>query len=421
MKYHALKINSEKYKWVIAFMCMLVLCIGLGFCSTAKSIFIAPITEAFGFTRSAYSVNDTLRYVTVSVVTMFFYILVQKFGTKKLMIIGMVFYIISTILNAFSTTLIGFYIAGIFLGLGVSLSSTTMASLIINTWFDKHQGAVLGVVMASNAVGSAVAVNILTPIIYKDGNPFAFRNAYLLTAILLLVTTLIFAIFYKGKEKTIHKQDTQNKKELIKDTSDGFEFKEIIKLPEFYIITLCMFFFFLTSIGNVVTPHFTDIGFEPSFVASTLSILSVGLALSKILVGVIYDRFGIRTALNVCLVSSVVAKFLLFVISASPTGKVLAILHSLLNALGTTVETVMLPIVATALFGGKSFVKTLSFITVAGNVGHSLCAPLLNLPYDISGDYTLSFVFSFAFSVAIFIAMNVVITTLKNKKTLEVL
>ncbi len=416
LKHLSSKTKKEKYKWVIAGMCALVLCIGLGFCSSAKNIYVAPVTDAFGFSRSAYTVNDTCRYVTVSVVTLFFYTLVHKFGTKKLFLAGMFCYIISTLLNAFATTLAGFYLAGIFLGIGVSWSSTTMVSLVVNTWFDKNQGTVLGTVLASNAIGSAIAVYILTPIIYQDGNPFAFRNAYLLTALLLLITTLIFTVFYREKAKD-NLMKPKKETDAIENEDEGLDFKEILRLPQFYVTLFCLALFSLTTINNIVPPHFADIGFEPSFVASVLSIFSVGLAVAKILAGMLYDRFGIRTALNICLISSAVSKLLLLIINLSPTGKVFAILHCLLSALGTPIETVMLPIITLGLFGKKSFVKTLSLVSTASTVGFSLCSPVLNLPYDIAGDYTLSFVFALIACIAIIIAMNVVITSLKNKKS----
>lgn len=412
MKRFSLKENEENYKWIITGMCVLVLCIGLGFCSSAKSIYIAPITEAFGFSRSAFTVNDTCRYVTVSVVTLFFYSLVQKFGTKKLFLAGLFCYIISTLLNAFASTLVGFYLAGIFLGLGVAWTSTTMVSLVVNTWFDKNQGTVLGAVLASNAIGSAIAVYILTPIIYEADSPFAYKKAYLLTALLLLITTLIFAIFYREKAKD-NLIAPKKEADAAKKEEDGLEFKEILRLPQFYITLFCLCLFSLTTVNNIVPPHFADIGFEPPFVASVLSIFSVGLAVAKILAGIFYDRFGIRTALNICLISSAISKFLLLIINLSPTGKVLATLHCLLSALGTPIETVMLPIITLGLFGKKSFVKTLSAISTASTIGFSLCSPVLNLPYDISGDYTLSFVFALVMCIVIIIAMNLVITSLK--------
>lgn len=306
-----LKQNEAKYKWIITAMCVLVLCIGLGFCSSAKNIFIVPVTKAHGFSRSAFTINDTCRYVTVSVATIFFHTLVSKLGTKKLMLAGLSCYIISTLLNAFATNLIGFYLAGIFLGLAVSWSSTTMISLIINTWFDKNKGTVLGFVLSSNAIGSAIATSTLTPIIYRDGNLFTYKNAYLLTALLLVIVMLVFAIFYKEKLKDNQAETPAKEEKSETKEFSGYDFSELVRLPQFYIILICLAFFSLTTVNNLVAPHFTDIGFNPGFVAFILSLSSIALAASKILVGIFYDKFGIRTALNICLISSAVAKQML--------------------------------------------------------------------------------------------------------------
>lgn len=408
--------TESKYKWIITAMCVLVLCIGLGFCSSAKNIFIVPVTKAYGFSRSAFTVNDTCRYVTVSVATIFFHSLVSKFGTKKLMLAGLLCYIVSTLLNAYSTTLIGFYLGGIFLGLAVSWSSTTMISLIINTWFDKNKGTVLGFVLASNAIGSAIATTFLTPIIYKDGNPFAYKNAYLITAFLLIIVMVIFAIFYKEKT-SVGQSGNQTKKETSEtNDSSGYEFSRLLRLPQFYIVLICLGFFSLTTVNNLVAPHYTDIGLDPGFVAFLLSLFSVALAASKILVGIFYDKFGIRAALNICFISSAIGKFLFFITNTTQIGKLLATGQSLLLALSTPVETVMLPIITLALFGQKSFTKTLSVVSIASTVGFCFNSPILNLAFDISGNYTFSFIFAFVISIVMLVAINLVLTSLNRKQ-----
>ena len=103
------------YKWVIAGSCFLMMFVGLGFCSTAKSAYFQPVAEALHFSRSAFGVSDTFRYVATSLLTMFFYKLVERFGTKKLICAGVACYALSALVNAVSNTLIGFYIGGILL------------------------------------------------------------------------------------------------------------------------------------------------------------------------------------------------------------------------------------------------------------------------------------------------------------------
>lgn len=411
----SLKLIKPDYKWVIAFLCTLVLSVGLGFCSSAKNIYIAPITSACGFSRSAFTVNDSFRYITVAIATMFFGNLVEKFGTKKLMLIGMICYILFALVNAFASTLLGFYLGGILLGLAASWASTMMVSIIINKWFTKNIGTILGIILASNAVGSAICISISTPLIYENGNPFGYRNAYLLTAAILAVVTIIFMIFYKEKSSPASasaKPESNTKKEI--NQQQGFEFDVLLRCPEFYIIIVSFLLSALTSV-NFVPALLTDIGFDPSFVAFALSLLSIGLAVCKPLVGIFYDRFGIKTAINICLIASLVSKLLLFIITVSPIGKTLTVIHCLLNALATPIETVMISILALDLFGEKCFGKTLAITNSLFAVGHALNPPLLNLSYDIANNYTFSIIFTTVISAVTIVLMNFSITSLKCK------
>ncbi len=408
--------KNPDYKWVIAFLCTLVLSVGLGFCSTAKNIYITPITSAFGFSRSAFTVNDSLRYITVAVATMFFSNLVEKFGTKKLMLMGMICYILFALVNAFASTLPGFYLGGILLGLAVSWTSTTMVSTIIHKWFTKNIGTILGIILASNAVGSAICISISTPLIYENGNPFGYRNAYLLTAAILIIVTILFMIFYKEKSAptaNIARPEPNTSKK--RNQQHGFEFDVLLRCPEFYIITICLLLSALTTVGSFVPAHLTDIGFDPSFVASALSLQSIGLAICKPLVGILYDRFGIKTAINTCFIAGLISKLLLFIITVSPIGKALTILHCLLYALAAPLETVMISILALDLFGEKCYDKTLAVTNSLFAAGYALNSPLLNLSYDIANNYNFSFIFATIISVVIIVLMNFSIISLKRK------
>ena len=108
------------YKWVIAAVSFLMVFVSLGFCSSAKSIFLKRITEALAVKRSVFSISDSCRYVTTSIVNLFFGTLIAKFGARKLIAAGFLSLIISTVLYAVGTQIWTFYIGGVFLGLGFS-------------------------------------------------------------------------------------------------------------------------------------------------------------------------------------------------------------------------------------------------------------------------------------------------------------
>ena len=412
MKNKLLTSKKFEYKWVIVAMCILALFSGLGFCSSAKSIYIAPITEVFGFSRSAFTAGDSIRYITTAIVTIFFDRMVRRFGTKKLFLAGLISYALFAVISAYATNLFGFYVGGVFLGLGVAWSSTTMMGVVINKWFDKSKGTVLGAVLASNGLGSAIAVSLLTPVIYEEGNPFGFRKAYLITAVLVVITMALALVFYKDKEDAPNAEQVGNTE---KPEEDGPEFSEILKSPWFYTVIGCLVLYTLTSVTTITTPHFTDIGFDATFVSLTLSISLIGLAVCKVLTGIMYDRFGLRVSTNICLITALISKVLLLVITANTTGKVLTVLYCILISFATPIETVMLPLIALDLFGQRSFAKTLSITSVLFTIGHAVNSPLVNIPFDLFGSYRISFIVSVVTAVVMIAVMNLSISKLKSK------
>ena len=73
--------NTRKidYKWIIVALLFLMTMISLGFCSSTRSLYIAPITAALHIKRGAFSVNDSLRFVTTAVVSVFSGVLIGRF------------------------------------------------------------------------------------------------------------------------------------------------------------------------------------------------------------------------------------------------------------------------------------------------------------------------------------------------------
>ena len=105
----------------------------------------------------------------------------------------MLCFVLSSLIYAFASKLILLYLGGMFLGLGVAWTTTTMTGFVINKWFAEKKGTILGIILASNGIGAAVAIHFLTPVIYR--NAFGYRRAYVLTAFVLLVIIALILLF----------------------------------------------------------------------------------------------------------------------------------------------------------------------------------------------------------------------------------
>lgn len=366
--------------WLTVALCSLMVLVALGFCSTPRSIFISPVCTATGLSRSAFSLSDTVRYISTAVVNVFFGSLLYRLGEKKLILTGLASLIGAMTVYSFAESAIVFYLGGMLLGIGLSFTTTTMVGSIVNRRCQKNKGTVMGIVLASNGIGGAIAIQILTPIIHS-GAAFAYRNAYRLIAVILFAVFLLMLFLFK---EYVQEARTDGKIEARERT----DYRGLLKTAYFYPAALCIFFtgMVLQGIYGITAPLFEDAGMNSSLVASVLSVSSLLLFCSKFGVGYLYDKTGLRKTTLICFGAAVIAVVLLILVANTANGT-LAFVYSAFSSLAMPLETVMLPIYARGLFGERRFHEALGIFVSVNTAGFALASPMANLFYDAFGSY----------------------------------
>lgn len=407
------------YKWIISGVCFIMIFVGLGFCSSIQGLFVEPITSALNISRSLFSLKDSCRFISTSVVNIFFGSLVTRFGTKKLIGAGFLSLIISSLIYSFASNVFMFYIGGVFLGIGLSWTTTTMIGCVIGRWFTENRGTVMGAILAANGLGGAVATQILTPIIYNEADKFGFRKAYMLIAVILFVTAVIVLIFFRQSPKAFSKNNVRDgHKKGRGEKWQGIEYSIAVKKKYFYVALVCIFFtgLILQGIIGIAAAHIKDVGISASYLALVMSIHSIFLTVFKFSTGVLYDRFGLKITANICCVSAVAVMLLLAFVTDSPLGKVFAIIYGIFSSLALPLETIMLPIYAADLFGEKSFNKILGIFVSVNTAGYALGAPIMNVFYDALGSYKTALLLASVVMAGVTLALQYVIRKGKQER-----
>ena len=363
--------------------------------------------------RSVFSFNESARYITTSVVNIFFGTLIYRFGAKKLICCGLASLIASMLTYSFSTNVFGFLAGGILLGLGISFTTTTMVGAVINKWFKKNKGTIMGLALASNGIGAAIAIQVLSPIIH-GGDAFAYRNAYRLSALILAVMLILIVLFFRNTPKKV---DEDEKDESFAVKKEKPSYKAILKTPYLYPAALFIFTagMVLQSVYGIAAPLFEDSGISNANVANILSLSSMLLFVTKFGVGFIYDKTGVRHTSTICYSSAIVAVALLLLVSKS-SNTILAYCYTAFVALALPLETIMLPIYARELFGEKRFNEALGIFVSINTAGYAVGAPLANLCFDLFGSYNVCLYISMALMLIALCTVHIVISVAKRKK-----
>ena len=412
------------YMWVMVVLCFMIIAISLGFCSSGRNLYLTAITDALDIPRGAFSINNTIRFATSTIFSLYFGKLVMRFGTKKLICAGFLCLMAFSIINTYASHLYLFYIGSIFLGIGISWTSTTMISVVINRWCKRNKGTITGAVLAANGIGGAVAVQIISPIIFEEGNPFGYRNSYHLVTSILIVMLVLILIFFREKPKG----DTgalviEGKKRKSRGQGwSGIDYATAIKKPYFYIALFCMAGIGITlqGLGGIGTPHMYDIGFDKSYVALLSSTANICLTFTKFLSGYMYDKFGMRKTMNISLTCAFFSLIALITLTNTPSGRTIAFVRSIVGTIATPLETVMLPLFAMEFFGSKDFEKFVGVFVAASYTGFAIGSPLGNLCYDIFGDYIVSFYIFSVLLVIVTVALQyALLASRRERKRIE--
>lgn len=377
--------SFAKYSVVVAGICMVFVC--LGFCSSNKSLYLSAITEALGIKRSLFSINDSVRYIATAIINLFFGTLIAKFGAKKLVAAGFLSLIASTLIYANATQVTTFYIGGAFLGIGLAWTTTTMVSYLVNRWFKENRGTISGIVLCANGLGGALAAQIVTPIIYEEGNAFGYRNAYNLVAVLLLVVGVLVVCFIREPEGPA--PAGAGKKKSRGRSWTGITLNEALRKPYFYGAAVCVFLtgMSLQGINGIAGAHLGDVGIDTGFVATVMSIHSIVLCGSKLFAGFSYDKLGLRYSLMICELFGVLSFVALALAGSDGFGIGCAVAWGALSSMALPLETVMVPLIAADLFGEKEYAKLVGLFVSINTAGYALGTPLANVIFDIWKTY----------------------------------
>lgn len=381
-----LQVKKLDYKWIILISCFLMEFICLGFCSSNPGLYTGAVTEALNIPRSLYTIGTSIRYVVQVIVALFFGPLIQRFGLKKLVGVGMFSLCGSIITKYLTTNIIHHYIACVLWGLGIVFAGGTMASTVVRRWFHKDIGRFTGIVMSANGIGGAVAAQIVSPLI-NNGETFGYRKAYMLSAVISLAVSVVVLLLMRENPADGPVVNEPAKKKVRGQAWTGMEFSEAKKKPYFYL-TFAMILLTgisLQSVGTISVVYMEDLGFDAGFIATAATVSSLVLTFAKIFMGFTYDKRGLRFTLLMCEIAVIIAFFLKATLQNSAVGMVCAMTATILSAFAQPIETVMIPLISNDLFGTASYTKVLGIFYAANSLGLCVGSPLCDIYRDLSG------------------------------------
>ncbi len=269
------------YGWWIVFACFLVAFYVAGVIFYGFTAFMEPIVAEFGWSYTQVSFAASLRGLEMGILAPLVGFLVDRFGSRRLLFIGVIVVGCGIILLGFTQSLVMFYGAFLLIAFGAGGCTSVVTLTAVANWFDKNVGKAMGV-MASGFGASGLIVPLIVWLIAVYG----WRQASILLGLGMWVIgiPLTFIIRNSPEENDSPRSQESHGTPKIQD-SDHSEtseigFKAAIRKRSFLWVNLSEVIRMM-SLAAVVThimPYLSGMGVSRSasgFLAAAIPLLSI--------------------------------------------------------------------------------------------------------------------------------------------------
>ncbi|HEX3012324.1 MAG TPA: MFS transporter, partial [Syntrophomonadaceae bacterium] len=283
------------------------------------------------------------------------------------------------------TQLWQFYLLSVFVGAGLAGLAGVPISVMITNWFEEKKGLAMGIAFSGSGIGGMV----YNPLINWVITNYSWQTAYVFLGVTMLVTLLPVILFVvKAAPAEVGKLPYgAGTEETLTDPGkvQGLTLAQSVKTQTFWMLGLGFLLAGLMNAGiqQHIPAYLTDIGYSSAFAANMVALFMGVLVVGKLLLGVIFDKYGSRVG-SVYSCSMLALAVLMLIGARIP---ILVFIMAIFYGLANAVNTVPVPYITVETMGNRDFGVIFGIMSTFLTLGMSIGMPLSGAVFDRTGSY----------------------------------
>ena len=389
-------------------------------CSLALScagIFFTPVSDALGVGKGVFALYLTIMLISTTIALPFEGKLMETKDLRIVLSAAVVFIGVPLICMSFFNQVWQFYIAGVFLGIGLAALLILAVPTLINRWFRKNVGFYIGLCMAFTGIGGVV-FNLVGGSLIASG-PEGWRTGYLVFGIVTLVLALPFTLFcVRSYPKDLGLdpvgEEFSSDGTAVKIAAEGVTASAAMRSLAFFMLAIFAglinlainFYQYLPSYAASLT-QFPDV---VAISATLASAAMLGQAIGKVVLGILNDKVSVRAGMFVSTGCGVLGLAVMWLVPGSVPamlagGFAFGVFYASATVLG--------PLMTRAVFGTLEYSTIYSRVAMVGSLAGAFGASIWGFIVDAAG---FSNVFIIGIAGAILVAVFGVIALSAKKR-----
>ena len=380
----------------------------------AMGLWFVALEHAFGWSRTQLSLAFAFTRIEGGILGPIEGYLVDRFGTRRLVFIGMSIMGVGWILfsQIQDITIFGwvfrdlwtFYLVYMIIALGQGLGSWLPLMTMLNNWFNRHRAKAMGFSNSVSRIGSLALIPAIAWAIDPKFDRIGWERTVIIIGVVVLIAVFPLTRFIRNRPEDYgllpdgDKPEAQNPEKSASMQRPGtqsveqadFTLKEALLTPAFWFISVGHGFTSMILIAMMahLAPMMDDRGYSLQTSAFVITAYTAVSMIFQIIGGFVGDRVPKRYALFVFTWIQASGVFLL---TFGPATLPVAYGFALLFGIGFGGRNPLTVSIRGEYFGRKSFGKIMGISQVPMNI-LLLTAPVFaGIVRDNTGEYTIAF------------------------------
>ena len=373
-----------------------VLCVIGGFLITtgggfsgALSLFLIPVTKELGFSQASFSIYLSLMswfgIVTHPIMGKVF----ARFSKRIrwIALAAAAYGFLCFFLLSRSTLLPQFYIVGAIISLLLPFTGSMLGTTVVSWWFKSGRSIAIAFVGVGASIGTVFFSKAASYVISAHG----WRSGYLSVSIVIFAVMAAGALMIAPPPEYLGltpEGGTQSGSAADPGAS-VLSIREFAAMPSFRFLCAAAFtgFFYVMLIQSTLIPLLqADFGMDPSRAATIMSVYSIICGACSPLMGLLYKRFGSRTAILYTGGMIILSSLILYFAGHAGAATAGALLFGVCNMM-----LVLLPMIETDIFDSRNYPVAAGYINVFFTLGAGTGPLMTGWIFDRTGSYRLAF------------------------------
>jgi MFS family permease len=359
---------------VTAFLALFAI---VGFALYGLPLFYPYFVKELGWTRAQVTSGNA--YSKIFVALAFGVIagrLVDRFGPRRLMLVGIVMAGGALVGLSYVTSLATFYFFYAFNALGYVFGGPLPNQVLLSRWFDRARGKAMGIAYLGIGVGGTVVPLLAAALTERE---WGWRGALRVLGVLMVVVALPAAYFVREPVRP-----------PASAAAPAPSLRGILSRPAFFFLMIGS----LASIGavggtiqNLALYLSLDRKLPPAEIAATFSVILAGSIVGRLTMGWLADRWPKKHVMFLIYVIVALSIPMLVYAPTPTTIKICAFLFGI----GLGGDYMIIPLMAAELYGVAILGRVMGIVLTADSVSESIVPMFVASMRDQSGSYASGF------------------------------